>query len=450
MSVHTCITCRVVFATSDFQRSHYKSDWHRYNLKRKVAELPAVNADAFKERVLAQRAKVEGEEKKGEVSFYCSACNKLFGNNNAFQNHIGSRKHKEMEASDSVKKKSVIKQKNHLNLEKGMTETGKHSSVTKRVEESTGDGVQSVMDTTSEPSAAPSASSSATGGISGAMKSKMRAPEPAGRRLKESDADHDDMGSEDDVDDWEDVEGDEEDEEAEEGEEVWLGDPILPVDCLFCPHHSSSVEQNVSHMSRDHSFFIPDVEYLVDTEGLITYLGEKVGMGNVCLWCNERGKGFHSTHSVQQHMYDKGHCKMLFTGDAVFEYSDYYDYRSSYPDHKEVEGTEAEQDEEVDLPALAEQYYALVLPSGASIGHRSLLRYYRQNPPQKERPRRGAVSKVLGQYRALGWTGNTSVRTPQQMKDIGYLQRARARYYTQLGQKGNSILQKHYRSQNPI
>lgn len=49
----------------------------------------------------------------------------------------------------------------------------------------------------------------------------------------------------------------------------------LPVtDCLFCSHHSRSLMKNVAHMTKDHSFFIPDVEFLVDLRGLIRYLGE--------------------------------------------------------------------------------------------------------------------------------------------------------------------------------
>ena len=47
----------------------------------------------------------------------------------------------------------------------------------------------------------------------------------------------------------------------------------------------------------------------------------------MCLWCNEKGKTFYSTKSVQQHMLDKGHTKMLHEGEAVFEYADFYDYR---------------------------------------------------------------------------------------------------------------------------
>ena len=58
MSGFTCISCRVAFAEAELQRAHYKTDWHRYNLKRKVAELPPVTAENFTERVLAQRAQV--------------------------------------------------------------------------------------------------------------------------------------------------------------------------------------------------------------------------------------------------------------------------------------------------------------------------------------------------------------------------------------------------------
>lgn len=57
--LYTCITCRVGFANLDLQRGHYKTDWHRYNLKRKVAELPPVTADTFQQKVLAQREQVK-------------------------------------------------------------------------------------------------------------------------------------------------------------------------------------------------------------------------------------------------------------------------------------------------------------------------------------------------------------------------------------------------------
>ena len=43
----TCLACRVTFINAELQREHYRSEWHRYNLKRKVAELPPVTKEAF-------------------------------------------------------------------------------------------------------------------------------------------------------------------------------------------------------------------------------------------------------------------------------------------------------------------------------------------------------------------------------------------------------------------
>lgn len=55
--------------------------------------------------------------------------------------------------------------------------------------------------------------------------------------------------------------------------------------------------------------------------------GEKVGAGNVCLWCNEKGRSFYSTEAVQCHMTDKSHCKLFTDGDAALEFADFYDFR---------------------------------------------------------------------------------------------------------------------------
>lgn len=86
-------------------------------------------------------------------------------------------------------------------------------------------------------------------------------------------------------------------------------------------------------MSISHSFFIPDAEFCTDIEGLLTYLGEKIFKDYICIWCNDKGKLFYSLKGVQNHMVDKGHCKMLHEGVALAEFADFYDYSSSYPDH---------------------------------------------------------------------------------------------------------------------
>ena len=78
-------------------------------------------------------------------------------------------------------------------------------------------------------------------------------------------------------------------------------------------------------------------------------------------------------------MMDKGHCKLLHEGDAIVEYADFYDYSSSYPDNEndENEETKPNSESDVDLTRLDDTGYELTLPSGAKVGHRSLMRYYR-------------------------------------------------------------------------
>jgi pre-60S factor REI1 len=52
-------------------------------------------------------------------------------------------------------------------------------------------------------------------------------------------------------------------------------------ECLFCSHISSSLEENMKHMTVKHSFFLPDAEYISDLEALITYLGKYWKIHNI-------------------------------------------------------------------------------------------------------------------------------------------------------------------------
>lgn len=92
-AVFTCITCGVAFKDAEIQRKHYKSDWHRYNLKRKVAGFGAVSAEEFQKLVLEQRT-IQADNEK-DKSMYCSVCHKTFSGGQTFENHLASKKHKE-------------------------------------------------------------------------------------------------------------------------------------------------------------------------------------------------------------------------------------------------------------------------------------------------------------------------------------------------------------------
>ncbi len=51
MDSYTCITCRLFFETAEAQRAHYRTPWHCFNLKRKVAGLVPVSEEQFEEKV---------------------------------------------------------------------------------------------------------------------------------------------------------------------------------------------------------------------------------------------------------------------------------------------------------------------------------------------------------------------------------------------------------------
>lgn len=73
-------------------------------------------------------------------------------------------------------------------------------------------------------------------------------------------------------------------------------------ECLFCNHKADTFEDNMTHMTNVHSLFIPDLEFLVDLRGMIRYLGEKITVGNVCIFCNGKGRGMRSVDAVRKHM----------------------------------------------------------------------------------------------------------------------------------------------------
>ncbi|KAI8092764.1 C2H2 type zinc-finger-domain-containing protein [Halteromyces radiatus] len=100
-TLFTCLACQVAFPTSERQRSHYRTDWHKYNLKRKVADLSPVSAEQFAQKVLAQQAIGREEEEKANVIYECGVCRRSYVNENSFSNHLKSKKHRDLEFRSS-------------------------------------------------------------------------------------------------------------------------------------------------------------------------------------------------------------------------------------------------------------------------------------------------------------------------------------------------------------
>lgn len=221
---------------------------------------------------------------------------------------------------------------------------------------------------------------------------------------------------------------------------------ITSIECLFCLKKSNDMESNVVHMSQKHGFFVPDLQYLNDLEGLLHYLGEKIGIGNVCLWCNEKGKAFYSLSAVLKHMRDKGHCNMLVTGDAALEYADFYDFGDETMDDDDEDDREIS----TDAADVDGQDLELVLPSGATIGHRNLLKYYKQNFPTIQRQtssKQKSLARLVSQYRAIGWHGSTSSQISRAQKDLAFVKSLKSKYMLKLAKNNNKTQMKHFRCQ---
>ncbi|CAD5234658.1 unnamed protein product [Bursaphelenchus xylophilus] len=198
--------------------------------------------------------------------------------------------------------------------------------------------------------------------------------------------------------------------------------------CLFCPKESGSVEDNLSHMYESHGFFVPDAQYCTDVSGLMKYLGLKVGGGLYCIKCSKR---FSDLHSVQLHMKDKVHLSFSLDDDLV-NYLDFYDYGELLG-----EGDDDGDDVALDLG------YTLVLPSGAKLGHRSLMKYFKQRLRSDEEQKRLANARIAMkskvEQKSLGWTGLSGPVAIQRARDFKFVRRVMQKQWLSKGMHSNKL-----------
>lgn len=152
----------------------------------------------------------------------------------------------------------------------------------------------------------------------------------------------------------------------EEAQSAKKEESFSPLQCLFCNVESASMDSNLTHMSHAHSFFIPDTEYLIDMESLLSYLFAVVSVLHECLSC---GSSKSTKFGVQDHMRGKGHCKVDFEDDE-HDLKQFYDFSGHVDDEGDQPKTEV---------ALVPNEYELRLPSGKVLGHRSRARLFRQD-----------------------------------------------------------------------
>ena len=415
---------------------HYKTEFHRFNLRRKVAGLPHISQAVFDEKVKQVETEKNLKNATPEAQ-YCKVCRKKFGTPNAFKSHLSSKR--------------------HVQLEQQAKSSPADSSVTSPLQ----------SPEVSSPLADDDTSSSAT------------PPPPPARPQPPKPLD----------------------EMTDEELIHWRFQSAVKLDpnqnCLFCTTLSENIEENLKHMSLYHRFRIPYFEYLVDPHAFLTYLGQKISVGFLCLYCNEKGRSFHSLASVRDHMRSLHHCKLGYDDDED-EYSRFYDFTSSYEPLLLTHGAAAEGDSEVlddsaspstsssssapssssssssskpirktvDLDdddaedpiyeeivrrakknvKVSECGTQLIFASGQVAGHRAFQLYHRQKFHVGDTRDAVLIGRMMDHYRKHGYM--IKHRDEKLTKEVKTIQSIEKKMYMQLGVKAN-ILQHHFRHQNP-
>lgn len=337
-NIFTCNSCQIQFTKSEDQREHMKSDWHRYNLKRRVAQLPPISELMFNTKVstvVDKKKEAEDEEvqKLGDAMKHVQ---------------ISAKQQRKKQREELLEKKRKLLElaKNRLVSNGGRVKLDADGKVIVEKKEIT-EEEQKLKDD---------------------VKEALRIEEQESNNLEEN--------------------------LIKEKLANKVDTPVTR--CIFCSHvEFANVEETFEHLFKAHGMYIPERKYLVNSEGLLGYLYEKIGFGNVCLSCNFQGRNF---QSIIQHMLSKNHIRIPYeTEDEKLEISDFYDFSKTYEvsgeeattsnadDWEDVDEVELENDEDIDGEKLYATDYGLHLPNGVVLGHRALAKYYKQSlKPEKE------------------------------------------------------------------
>ncbi|XP_042463347.1 cytoplasmic 60S subunit biogenesis factor REI1 homolog 2-like [Zingiber officinale] len=362
----TCNSCNKEFDDEAQQKDHYRSEWHRYNLKRKVAGVPGVTEELFQAR---QSALAEENSKLSATPmlYGCALCGKEYRSSKARAQHLKSRAHAmktSEEAGSSVAGITTIKPYTLRTSNKITSKAqviGENEDVeTDESEDEWEEANPNDMDVASE-----SLSYLHVGEVDG----------------------------------------------ASDDEQVDVIDEELDTSCCFiCDQKYDSIENCMVHMHKKHGFFIPDIEYLKDPEGLLTYVGLKVKRDFTCLYCSDRCLPFQSLEAVRKHIISKGHCKLRYGDggdDEDVDLEDFYDYSSSYAD---TDGKQLMSVEDMDNSVeLGSGGVELIIKQKTetgvlvrTLGSREFLRYYRQKPRPSPTREIALALSLATRYRSMG------------------------------------------------
>ncbi|CDW78361.1 zinc finger protein 622-like [Stylonychia lemnae] len=265
-----CSTCRIQFPSVDPYKIHLTADFHQYNTKRRMANLDPITEEIFlqKKSTLLATAGTQNNSQMTDNMWKCEPCKKTFKSNEQLEQHKLAKQHK--------KNEKLFIQNNPDTTQSSMFKSFQI--------ENKNAGVMMIPQEN----------------ILGMLSNDGNETES----IKE---------------------------ENEKLAEIPTALDNLRI-CLFCNKESEGVKKNLDHMMITHSYFIPDVDCIINLKGLLGYIAERIHLGYLCLLCS---KQFSNGRSCQQHMMDKGHCQMSTEDEE--EYEEFYDFTKTYDNHPLVE-----------------------------------------------------------------------------------------------------------------
>ncbi|EDO18728.1 hypothetical protein Kpol_1055p85 [Vanderwaltozyma polyspora DSM 70294] len=375
-ALFTCNSCVIQFKSSDLQRYHMKTEWHRYNLKRRVAQLPPITADEFAEKLQIS----EREQQLHKYDEFGFEILKPIDENNI--KHKNRNKHK----------KSVQKFNDDADADVELGETDNRLTRKDTDEEVHGDNL--VKTRSISPANSVNSKLSEL-----SMESKDTNTDYGEDTVSEygftSDSNYGTTEDENYTSTDEDV-----------TDEEYDNDSIDCTECIYCGVKNKEIEKNVKHMFQKHGLYIPERSYLVDLPGLLSFLYETIIIDNLCFCCNFQGSG---VESIRDHLISKRHCRLPYESRKERElFAEFYDFSSldetpkqSTPTDKPKKSIHFNENVEVSesLPedettssgnkhginsnyttvSVDESGMEITLPNGTRAGHRDGQRYYRQN-----------------------------------------------------------------------
>ncbi|XP_021744092.1 cytoplasmic 60S subunit biogenesis factor REI1 homolog 1-like [Chenopodium quinoa] len=402
MSGLSCNACNKEFNGDLEQKLHYKSEWHRYNLKRKIAGVPGVTEALFLAR-LSALAEEKNKLNEAPMLYSCRICGKGYRSSKAHAQHLKSKSHimRAFSGDNNQNENTAIVRP--LTRRTPVQPPPRKDVDMEESDESEWEEVDSEDDIIDE--ATNSLTSMNMNGDSVAV-----------------------VDSDSDVED-----------EFED---------LDPTCCFMCDLKHQTIEKCMVHMHKKHGFFIPDIEYLKDPKGFLTYLGIKVKRDFLCLYCNERCQPFSSLEAVRKHMEAKSHCKVRF-GDGgdeeEVELEEFYDYSTSFMD---VDGKQlVAVDDGANSVELGSGGAELIIKSrtdkGASaktLGSREFLRYYKQNPRPAPANDMAISLALAARYKSMGLATVQSKDRMIRMKVLKEINRSGVEHMrSKMGMKSNVI-----------